>query len=86
MGLLHGVQPPLVEDGAEYHSVRQGGAAEGSEAPLLWFKAVDLASGLSVKADDLAGHPGAMSVVLATGNAGRARLKDKLAKVVAEFA
>lgn len=85
MGLIHGVQPPLIEEGVEYHSVRQGGAAEGSEAPILWFKATDLATGHSVKADEVSGQPGVMSVNRAVGAAGKARLKDKLAKVVSEF-
>lgn len=85
MGLIHGVQSPLVEDGVEYYSVRQGGAAEGSEAPLLWFKAIDLATGHSVKADEVSGQPGVMSINRAVGTAGKSRLKDKLAKVVAEF-
>lgn len=85
MGLIHGVQPPIIENGVEYHSVRQGGAAEGSEAPLLWFKAVDLATGHSVKADEVSGQPGVMSVLRAAGEAGKGRLKDKLDKVVAEF-
>lgn len=84
MGLIHGVQPPIVEDGVEYYSVRQGGAAEG-DAPILWFKALDLATGHSVKADEVSGQPGVMSVIRASGEAGKGRLKDKLAKVLAEF-
>ncbi len=84
MGLIHGVQPPVIEDGIEYHSVRAGGAAEGS-APLVWFQARHIESGLIARADEVSGRPGVMSLQRATGEAGKGRLKDKIAKLVEEF-
>jgi hypothetical protein len=81
MGILHGVQPPVLEDGVDYYSMRTG----DEKAPLLWFKAVHIISGLSVNADELSGQPGVMSFQRAAGDAGKARLKDKIAKLVEEF-
>lgn len=81
MGILFGVQPPILEGETEFHSLRTG--SNGSE--VLWFKAVDLPSGLSVQADEIPGKPGVMSHQKASGASGKARLVTKLAAVVEEM-
>lgn len=81
MGFLFGVQPPLVEDGIEFRRLRTG----ATDAHVLWFEARDLASGISVKADELEGKPGVMSTRLAAGDEGKQRLISKLLDAVEEF-
>lgn len=81
MGILFGVQPPIIEGDTELHSLRTG--SDGSE--VLWFKAIDLPSGLSVQADEIPGKPGVMSHQKASGEPGKYRLVTKLAAVVKEM-
>lgn len=92
MGVLFGVQPDSCDCGVPvtackadcrtvYRSLRTG----ATDAEVLWFEARDLDSGISVKADEIAGQPGVMSKELARGDAGKDRLVSKLEKTVKEF-